>query len=160
MSKAPPTTGTAVMGVSAQPVKLAVPSRRGRGRPARKPAPVSFFSVADAAKLLRTTPDHLRLVLGARFSFFRNSRLNAAGFWQVSSRDLERWLGRDELRPMLLLGEVAKLLRTTRARVHGAVRRGKLPAVQLFGDKRPGALRFNWLTVARHIGQDQGGLSE
>jgi hypothetical protein len=107
--------------------------------------------------LLRTSPEHLRDVLSARFSFFSRSKC-VSGAWQISSLDLERWLGRNELRPMLRVSEVARLMRTTRANVLGAIRRGALPAVKLFDDPRPSFLRLNWLTVARAIGQQHGGL--
>ncbi len=145
------------MGVGPSTSSVALPAPRRRGRPARKHAAVSFFSVDAAANLLRTSPTHLRDVLSAGFSFFRDSK-RVGDVWQISSRDLERLLGTDQLRPMLRVSEVAHLMRTTRAVVHGAIRRGELRAVRLFNDQRPGALRLNWLTVARALQQDQGGL--
>ena len=161
MRDAPPSTieqlaGARERGVSS--TSVAVPSApRGRGRPRKAPrAAVSFFSVDDAAKLLRTTPDHLRDVLAAPFSFFTNSH-QVGGVWKISSRDLERWLDR-ELKPLLLLSEVVRLMRTTRARVHAEVRRKRLPAVWLFGERNAAGLRFNFHVIARAMGQEQGGI--
>lgn len=126
------------------------------GRPRKRAE--SFFALDEAAKLLRTSPAHLRVVLAARFSFFKHSKC-AGDSWKVSRRDLERLLGTEHLRPMLRVGEVARLMRTTRAKVMGYIRRGELRAVKLFGSDRCADLRLNWLTVARAIGQENGGIA-
>jgi hypothetical protein len=108
-------------------------STRRRGRPPLPRPPLSFFSAAEVSRFIALPPQAVEAMLAndrARLSFFPRSTAT-----QVRSTDLARWLG-PELKPLRLIGEVARVLRVSPARVRRKIAEGVIRVVRLFGDPR------------------------
>lgn len=105
--------------------------------------------MAEAALIVRTSPEHLREILAApklAAFFFAHSYRDHGGEWWISTEDLPG-IGTgtsQDLHPLLNISEVARLLRLSRTGVKAAAKAGKIPSVTVCED-----LRFPWLPIAR-----------
>jgi hypothetical protein len=109
-----------------------VSGKRRRGRPCQPAPAVKWLGLDAVSRLLRCPVARLAAALDAApSSFFPGAELDESGAWRIPAGDLRAWLRETELRPVLRVCEVARLLKKPKPTVSRWIERGIIAGVLL-----------------------------